>query len=208
MAKIGKLGPGAMAVGLALVLAAALLALVATPPADAAPRFKTVTRTFQNTGFVSIPSSGPATPYPGEEDLGGFKRGKTLDVNLTLEGFGHGSPSDVDVMLSHGGVDRTVMSDVGSGAAGNVTLKLDDEAAVSLPGSTQLSSGAFKLTNIGTGDFFAFPAPAPTGLAELSGFDGTDPNGPWRLWVMDDTAVSTGQLASGWSITIKARVRR
>ncbi len=47
-----KLGPGAMAVGLALVIAVVLLGLVATSPADAAPRFKTVTRTFKNTGFV------------------------------------------------------------------------------------------------------------------------------------------------------------
>ncbi len=206
MAKTGKLEPGAMAVGLALVLAAALLALVATPPADAAPRFKTVTRTFHNTGFVSIPSSGPANPYPSKMDVGGFKRGRILDANLTLKGFGHGIPSDV--MLSYGGVDRTVMSDVGSGAASNVALKLDDEAAGPLPGSAQLASGTFEPTNVGAGDFFAFPAPAPPGLAELSGFDGTNPNGPWRLWVMDDTAVSTGQFASGWSITIKARVPR
>ena len=35
-----------------MVIAVVLLGLVATSPADAAPRFKTVTRTFKNTGFV------------------------------------------------------------------------------------------------------------------------------------------------------------
>ncbi len=38
MTRTGKLGLGTMAMGLALVLAAALLALLATPPADAASR--------------------------------------------------------------------------------------------------------------------------------------------------------------------------
>lgn len=112
-------------------------------------------------------------------------------------------------MLSHGGgVDRTVMSDIGSGPTSDVTLKLDDEAAGPLRADAQLASGTFEPTNVGAGDFFAFPAPAPPGLAELSGFDGTNPNDPWRLWVMDDTAAVTGQFAGGWSITIKARVRR
>ncbi len=165
MARIGKLFPEAMAAGLALVLAVALLALVATPPADAASRFKIVTRTFQNTGFISIPSEGPANPYPSEINAGGFKRGKILDANLTLKGFVHGFPSDVDVMLSHEDVDRTVMSDVGSGTANDVTLKLDDEAARPLRADAQLASGAYKPTNVGAGDFFAFPAPPPPGLA-------------------------------------------
>ena len=35
-----------------MVVAVVLLALVATSPADATPRFKTATRTFKNTGFV------------------------------------------------------------------------------------------------------------------------------------------------------------
>jgi hypothetical protein len=47
-----KLGPGAIAVGLALVIAVVLLGLAATSPADAALGFKAVTRTFKNTGFV------------------------------------------------------------------------------------------------------------------------------------------------------------
>jgi len=197
-----------------LVLSAALAAclvaavLAATGPADAAPRFKTVTRTFQNPGFLAVSSVGPANPYPSEIAVGGLKRGKVLDANLTLKNFGHAFPSDVDVVLSHRGVDRTVFSDVGAGGAGDVTLGLDDEAAGPLLENALLGGGAFRPTNIGAGDFFAFPGPQPGGASELSGFDGSNPNGPWRLWVMDDTAAGAGQFAGGWSVTIKARVLR
>lgn len=40
------------------------------------------------------------------------------------------------------------------------------------------------------------------------GLDGSDPNGPWRLWVMDDTAVGAGRFAGRWSVTVKAWVHR
>ena len=42
----------------------------------------------------------------------------------------------------------------------------------------------------------------------LSAFDGTNPNGVWRLYVVDYTVGSLGGFAGGWSLTIKAKVRR
>jgi len=42
----------------------------------------------------------------------------------------------------------------------------------------------------------------------LSTFDGTNPNGAWKLYVVNDTLGSAGQFAGCWSLTIKARVRR
>ena len=209
MAKTGKMG--AVAVMVALVLAVALLALVATTqPADAAGRYKTVTKTFSNSQPITIPSSGLALPYPSEKNAGGFKKGKIRDVNLTLKNFIHTWPDDVDVMLSHRGVNRTVMSDVGgSFDVNNITLKLDDEAALPMPDHAQLTGGTFKPFNYIDGiEGFPSPAPAPSGLAELIGFDGRNPNGPWQLWVNDDTSGDSGQFAGGWSITIKARVLR
>ena len=111
-------------------------------------------------------------------------------------------------MLSHRGVARTVMSDVGGGfTINNITLKLDDEAANSLSGTTQLTAGAFKPTNLGVVvDPFPAPAPTPSGAANLSGFDGKNPNGLWSLWVVDNQGGDVGQFAGGWSIRIKARV--
>ena len=41
-----------------------------------------------------------------------------------------------------------------------------------------------------------------------SAFDGTNPNGAWKLYVVDDTIGSAGKFAGGWSLEIKAKVRR
>lgn len=209
MVRTGKLKLGAVAAGLAVVLAVTVLALLATAPADAVSRYKVVTKTFSNSQTIAIPTSGVAAPYPSEKNAGGFKKGKIRDVNLTLKNFSHTYPTDVDVMLSHRGVTRTVMSDVGGGLdALNITLKLDDEAASLMPDDA-LTGGTFKPTNAGQiDDGFPSPAPAPSGLAALSGFDGKNPNGTWYLWVRDDADPDGGQFAGGWSITIKARVLR
>jgi hypothetical protein len=208
MAGTGKLGM--VATVLALAAAVALLAtLLAMRPADAASRYKIVTKTFSNAQPITMPLSGIATPYPSEKNVGGFKRGRIRDVNLTLKNLYHTFPDDVNVMISYRGVNRTVMSDVGGdNVANNITLTLNDEAALPLRDESELTSGTFQPTNVESPDTFPAPAPTPSGLAKLSGFDGKNPNGPWVLWVVDDNSPDGGQFASGWSITIRARVLR
>jgi hypothetical protein len=170
---------------------------------------KVIKRTFSNSQQITTPTSGQAAPYPSELSARGFKRGKIRDVNLTLKILSHTYPSDVDVLLSYRGVARTVMSDVGgSFDVANITLKLDDEAASLLPVGNQLSGGKFLPTNEGIVDTFPAPAPTPIGFDDLAGFDGRKANGTWRLWVMDDVAPDGGRFGGGWSITIKAKVRR
>ena len=212
MTRTGRSKPGLIATGLALVLAAALLALLATPPpADAASRYKTVTKTFSNRGFIDIPLYGTATPYPSEISVGGLKKGRILDANLTLRTFSHTLPPDVDVLVSHRGTNRLVMSDVGNGGEDSTyTLTLDDEAAGPLPSDGTLATGTYRPTNIDGRDTDTFPAPAPalSGLSELSGFRNMNPNGSWYLWVRDDVGSDKGRFADGWSVTIKARVLR
>ena len=216
MARTGNAKALATVLGAAAVLAVALTALLAVQPADAAGRFKVVTKTFSSAQQITIPEFGAAAPYPSERNAAGFERGKILDANLTLKNFSHTVPADVDVMLSHKGVNRTVMSDAGAGfPVGNVTLKLDDEAPSPLPSGAPLAGGSFRPANYdnrvfdpGPFDGFEAPAPAQSGLSALSGFDGGDPNGPWRLWVTDDSSFDGGQFAGGWSVTIKARVLR
>ena len=215
MARTGKLGPGLIATGMAVVLAAVLLALLASGPADAASRYKTVTRTFSNTQPIAVPdaatefTSGAAKPYPSEISVAGFRKGKVLDANVTLKGFGHAVPEDVHVMLSHGATNRTVLSSVGGGVSVNdITLRLDDEAALPMGYGGGLISGTFKPTNVWDGDFFPAPAPAASDLDKLSGFDGSNPNGPWQLWIRDSLGDYVGQVDGGWSVTIKARVLR
>ena len=197
----------AAVIGLALVVVASVMS---PKPADAATRV--VTRTFSNPTQITIPSSstsGTAVPYPSERSVQGFNQGTILDVNLSLKNFSHTFPEDVDVLLSKKGRTRTVMSDVGGSAdVTNITLNLDDEAPNGfLPDSGPLVGGRFRPTNIGAGDIFPQPTPTPSSQSELSGYDGMNPNGPWRLRVVDDTGADVGRFAGGWSITIRARVQ-
>jgi len=199
---------------LAVILAAGLLALAwpAARPADAA-QFKFVAKTFERPGFIDVPgggSIGPALPYPSVRFIGdlGFPKGaRIVDVNLTLKDFGHSAPDDVDMMLAHKGVNRTVMSDVGGfDNVDNLNLILDDEAQTALSTSL-LAGGRFKPLNSGDLVLDGFPAPAPTQNpgARLSGFDGKNPEGSWKLFIQDDTSFDSGLLGEGWSLRIRAK---
>ncbi len=151
-----------------------------------------------------------ATPYPSDIGISGLTGQVVSKVTVTLANFSHDFPDDVDILLvGPGGQEATIMSDVGGNNAisssAPITLTLDDAAALSLPDSTTLSTGTFKPTNIqpgGVGDTFPSPAPTPSGGSALSVFNGTDPNGTWSLYVVDDGAAFSGQLAAGWCITI------
>src|SRR5262249_40157513 len=81
-------------------------------------------------------------------------------------------------------------------------LTFDGNAAASLPDSGPLTSGTFKPTNIGSGDSFPAPAPAATANTLLSIFEGTDPNGTWQLYVVDDLQKGARAIAGGWSLNV------
>jgi subtilisin-like proprotein convertase family protein len=157
---------------------------------------------FSNTANITIPSSGAATAYPSNIVVSGMP-GTVADVNVSLFGLAHSRPDDIDVLLvGPAGQKMILMSDVGgSNSITNVNLVFDDEAANSLPDSGQLTSGTFKPTNIGTGDTFTSPAPAGPYGSLLSGFDGTNPNGTWRLYVVDDSILRSGSISGGWGLT-------
>src|SRR5262249_58826040 len=88
--------------------------------------------------------------------------------------------------------------------APSATLPPDDAAASSLPDSGELSTGTYKPTNFdATGpDTFPSPAPAPSGGSALSVFNGTDPNGIWSLYIVDDNPGDGGSI-TGWTLTMQ-----
>jgi len=101
-------------------------------------------------------------------------------------------------------------------------LTLDDKAAGPLPINTTLSAGTFQPTDDdtdfpfsfgaipqdNTGDLFPAPfvGPAPVAASSatmLSVFDGTAPNGTWRLYVADDVqGPEACRINGGWTIDI------
>jgi hypothetical protein len=203
----------------ALVLAAAAIAILvfASARAEAAPpKFRVVTRDFANTAPILVPAGGGegvAAPYPSSRNVAGFRRGKILDVNVVLRGFGHAIASaDVDMALV--GPGRTgsarILSDVGgvNNSVQDATIVIDDEAPTFMPQNSPLQGGRFMPTNYPE-ILDLFPnTTQPSGNRALSVFDGKDPNGRWRLFALDDEAEGGGAIEGGWSVTIKARVPR
>lgn len=176
---------------------------------------KSISRTFTNGELVVINSFGSANPFPSAIQVAGFKQGKVIDVDLVLQGYTHDRTQEMDIMLvGPDGRNALVMSDVGKESYGvGVTIRLDDEAGVDIPDATsfQLMSGTYRPANIadvaGPDVFDTTYAPIPSGNVTLATFDGSDPNGQWRLFIRDDTAGRSGILANGWSLTITAKVK-
>ena len=145
-------------------------------------------------------------PYPSEVTVSGA--GAVTDVNLNLDGLTSGYLPDLDLMLGGPrGQQAMVLSDAGGQSpVDDVDLTLDDEAAQHLPASGAWYSGPFQPTDIdevGMPDSMPAPAPAPDGNAALSVFDGTDPNGVWRLFAVDDWQGDLTEL-DGWSLDIES----
>jgi hypothetical protein len=182
----------------------------------------TVQKTFSNGDAIAIPAQGaeddlgPADTYPSSIDVTGFKKARITDLNLTLRGFSHGFPGDVQLLLvAPGGRNAVVMGDVSTQLSAdpvsNLTITLDDEAAAPLPEEELVTSGSFRpfdgegpgITGVLTE--FPAPAPAPSGNNALSTFDGINPNGQWQLFVLDDDFADVGSLADGWTLEITAK---
>jgi subtilisin-like proprotein convertase family protein len=142
-----------------------------------------------------------ASPYPSTINVSGVS-GTVRSVRVNLNGLTHTFPADIDFLLvGPQGQQVVLLSDAGGGTdIVGVNLTLDDAAAAVAP--AVLVSGTFRPTNIGGGDVFpGAPAGAPT--AALAAFAGTDPNGAWRLFVVDDAGADRGDLTGGWSLSIE-----
>jgi subtilisin-like proprotein convertase family protein len=163
------------------------------------------TASFTNAAVITIPDSGPATPYPSTINVSGVS-GIISNMTITLRGVSHSWASDMDVLLvGPSGQSVMLMSDAGSGGANNVTLTLSDAASASLPASG-LVSGTFRPTNLSDssagGDNFPSPAPAGPYGSTLGVFNGQTATGIWSLYAFDDGVGDQGSIAGGWTMTL------
>lgn len=158
---------------------------------------------------ITIPDSGDGVPYPSTIEVSGLV-GTVADVKVTLAGFGHEFPDDVDVLLvGPAGQSVVLMADMGGfDTVGNVSLTFDDAAPAPVPDETLIVSGSYRPTREKRCCRFDGGAPAPPAprAAALSAFDGTDPNGTWSLFVFDDGVGDQGALSGGWSLEISTAV--
>jgi uncharacterized repeat protein (TIGR01451 family) len=157
---------------------------------------------FTNNSAIVIPDHGSASPYPSTISVSGLT-GLVGKVAVSLNGLTHGFPDDIDIILvSPSGQKVVLMSDTGGGhSITNLNLTFDDSASSGLPDNAQIASGTYKPTDFEAGDNFPPPAPAGAVSTFLSGFNGSNPNGNWSLYVVDDATGDPGSI-SGWSLSI------
>lgn len=163
------------------------------------------TQTFTSLNVpITIPSSGPANPYPSTLNVP--ITDDFCKVTATITGLTHTFPDDIRILLvSPTGQRVILMANAGSGfPVNNVNLTFDDAASSFLPDSSQIISGTYKPSSYGNGLSSALPLPAPTIPPNyditMSTFNGNNPNGVWNLFVFDDLAGDSGSIAS-WSLT-------
>jgi len=202
---------GSLAMGLSLQDGPANLGTVTQ--ASVLGGFSGATASFTNGATIATPNAGTkgkASVYPSVISVSGIT-GSVSQVQLTLLGLTHSWVGDLDFLLvGPAGQKVLFMSDAGDndtvddGVSG-ITLTFSDDAVSSLPDTAPVSSGTYLPTNISpSGDSDAFSSPAPVGpyATALSAFNGSNPNGTWSLYIMDDANMDTGDLAGGWVLTI------
>lgn len=194
---ISNCGSGIVDAGAAVASAAGVP--VPTPTATQTPTLGC------NPGAITINDEATGLPYPSAITLAGLDV-FTLDVNVRLFGFTHSWPSDADLLLvGPQGQNALIMSDAGGGPGGsNINLTLDDSAAEYLGYTGSFASGTYRPTNYEDNESLPAPAPASSGQSALATFYGTNPNGTWNLYVVDDTSGDSGIITGGWCLDVTA----
>src|SRR5436190_646931 len=188
---------------------ATLLALVATSANIEAA-------VFSNPTSINLPASGTtATPFPSPISVAGMV-GTITKITVTLNDINHPRPDDLEILLvGPTGKKFVLLADAGGTgtAATGVTLTFDDAAASLIADLGPMVTGTFKPTcvdaqaNINTefpGVVGPFDIPLPSGSGTLGlSFNGTNPNGNWSLYVVDDIeGTPSGSITGGWTLNI------
>jgi subtilisin-like proprotein convertase family protein len=157
-----------------------------------------------NSGPIRVPESGPAEPYPSGilvSGAGSF----TTRVSVQLRDVIHEASGDLDVMVvGPTGQHVVLMSDAGDDEAVGVDLTFSDQAARGLPDDDVVSSGTYRPTDVDDGDSDPWmpPAPSESSATTLATFNRHNPNGTWRLFVLDDSDELGGWIDGGWCLGI------
>lgn len=159
---------------------------------------------FAASAPITVVDDAVADPYPSSIEVAGVA-GTIRQVIVTLGEITHAYPDDISVLLV-GPTGQTVVLMSKSGGGNDLVdarVTFDDFAAANLPNNARIESyTSYKPTN--NGEEPDFPADAPTGPhgSALAVFNGTDPNGTWSLYVMDEAKPDAGEIRGGWLVSI------
>ncbi len=161
------------------------------------------TKALANASPITINDGGTASPYPSNIAVSGLPAVGTTVKSVTITGLNHTWSDDIDMVLqSPTGTNVTLMSDVG-GTAGltNVNYTFSD-AAGAMNATVGNASGTYRPTNNGAAD--NYPGAGPGAINDpnpaLASFTG-NPNGNWKLFIVDDVLGDQGNITGGYSIT-------
>ncbi|HKQ36665.1 MAG TPA: immunoglobulin domain-containing protein, partial [Verrucomicrobiae bacterium] len=159
---------------------------------------------FTNSSYIAINDFGPASLYPSTITVSGVT-GTVHQVIVTLNSLSHVFPDDLDILLvGPRGQKVIIMSDAGgANDPGYITFSLDDSSDLVLPDEGLIIDEVYRPADYDPpGDADVFDAPAPPGpyTNHLAAFKGSDANGVWSLYIMDDFAQDNGELVGGWSL--------
>ncbi|MDQ4122089.1 MAG: DUF5050 domain-containing protein [Acidobacteriota bacterium] len=176
-----------------------------------------VATVFNNTTPITIPDQGTAAPYPSNITVSGMT-GTITDLNVRINNFSHSFPDDVAFLLVNpDGTKKFILqSDSGGGTdVVNLTYTFDDQAVSNIPddGPMPGNNGSIRPSSVGDDDAMPPPAPdtpysqpASAGTATLNGtFGGINPNGTWKLFVIDFFEGDSGSIGGGWTLDIKTQ---
>jgi len=165
----------------------------------------TVSRAYTNTTALTIPESiGPTTPvYPSVISVAD-QPGIIQKVTVQVRGLSHFSVSDVGVMLqSPAGAEVLLFSAAGGiSSVSDLIMTIDDDAALSMPNGQGLVSGTYKPSNYFDGEWIFSNEVQQAYSTTLATFNGSTPNGDWKLFVYDASEGAGGSLSNGWVLAV------
>lgn len=157
--------------------------------------------TFTSTNRVTIRDNTTADPYPSTISVAGVG-GSVTRATVTLSNLTHGYSGDIDALLvAPAGPNVVFFSDAGGLPLSNVTLTFSDQATNTIPTSSPITNGTYKPYDVQT-DFFPAPAPGGPWGTNMAVFNGSNPNGIWSLFIMDDSPGDVGVLNGGWFLNL------
>lgn len=159
--------------------------------------------TFVNPSFIELTDDeAKATPYGSTINVLGAN-GVASKVTVSLNGISHSASTGICILLvSPNGTPVPLMCGNGSGPI-NANLTFDESSVNQLDTNGPIVSGTYRPSN-----YFPvyFPSPAPTNrfTLGLSSFNGLNPNGDWKLFIIDifGRTTNSGVISGGWSLDI------
>lgn len=162
------------------------------------------TASFSNFTPLAIPTAGLGIPYPSTINVSGLP-GTIIKVSVIFHAYNSLRPEEQDILLvGPGGQSVYLMASAGGNAVvTNQTITFDDSATGKIPDAGPLVTGVYQPSVYPPTITFPLPAPPPPYGALFNVFNGTNPNGTWSLYTVDDiNQTSDTLIAGGWTLLV------